>query len=212
VSPRQPGEHRFGFRFLEIAAVVILAVATVGSAWCAYEASKWNQEQQRWSQVSSDARVEASRLFALATQKVTYDSNTVAMYAEAVSTGNDNLARFYKETLVRPDFRDKLDEWEAKVAEGETPPNLLEDQEYLTAVLGPYDDAVQDAEEASIKADEASATASDYVLSTLIVAVALFFAGVTTSFRIRLVRLGLIVVASMTLIYAATRISDLGVL
>ncbi len=68
-------------RFIEMFAVILLGVATVGSAWCCYQATRWNGEQDKLVRESTDARVEASRLFSLGTQIVAYDTNVVGQYA-----------------------------------------------------------------------------------------------------------------------------------
>ena len=87
---------------------------------------------------SSDERVEAGRLFGLATQKVAYDSSIIAQYAVAAQAGNTALTDFYRKTLVRSDFLPVLDKWIAEVKAGGTPTNLTEDQDYLNAQFADY--------------------------------------------------------------------------
>ena len=99
----------------------MLGITTVGTAWCGYQASEWNGTQQDLARLSSDERVEGSRLFGLATQKVAYDAGLVAQYAQAVQSGNDPLAQFYRNNLVRPPFLPLLDQWEADIEAGDTP-------------------------------------------------------------------------------------------
>ena len=170
-------------RLIEIVAVLLLGIATVGTAWCGYQSSQWNGAQSDLARASSDERVEASRLFGLATQRISYDASVVAQYAQAVQTGNDNLAQFYKRTLVRPAFVPLLDQWQAQVSAGSTPTSLFEDPAYLDAQFADYQAAVQRAEAATAASQQASETADQYVITTILLAVALFFAGVTSSFR-----------------------------
>ena len=134
-------------RLMEILAVVLLGLATVGTAWCGYQAARWNGEQGDLAQESTDLRVESSRLFGLATQAVAFDANVVAQYAQAVVDGNAGLQEFYRETLFRADFLPVLDRWEAAIdAGGGAPPRLLEDEDYLQQALAPYEEAVANAE------------------------------------------------------------------
>jgi hypothetical protein len=199
-------------RVLEILAVVLLGIATVGTAWCGYEASRWNGEQADLAQDSSDLRVEASRQFGLATQAVAFDANLVAQYAQASVDGNTELQTFYRETLFREDFLPILDRWEEQIAAGGgTPPRLFDDDEYLQQQLGPYQETVTRAEALAGDSAEAGENADDYVLITLLLATALFFAGVTTSFRVRLARLLLLAASSFTIVYSASRLVDLPV-
>lgn len=199
-------------RVLEVAAVALLAIATVGSAWCAYQAAQWNGEESSLARQSSLHRVEASRLFSLAAQTVAYDMNTIGQYAEAVATDEDKLATFVRDSLVRDEFLPVLDRWEADVLAGRHPTPLTEDADYMEQRLGGYHTEDAAAEEASRASDEAGRTAESYVLGALLVAVSLFFAGVTGSFRMRTVRIALLFASGLTLAFAASRVADLGVL
>ena len=124
----------------------MLGITTVGTAWCGYEASQWNGQQSDLARQSSDERVEAGRLFGLATQKVAYDSSIIAQYAVAAQAGNTALTDFYRKTLVRSDFLPVLDKWIAEVKAGGTPTNLTEDQDYLNAQFADYKAATAKAE------------------------------------------------------------------
>jgi hypothetical protein len=154
------------------------------------------------------ARINGSREYALATQKVTYDAASVAQYAEAVVAGNEPLQAFLRASIIRPEFLPKLDEWQAYIDEtGKPPPNLVEDTDYLGALFAKsnqYDDA---ALAASLEGDEAGRNADDYIVTTLFMASALFFAGVTASFSSRMTRIMLLAASALTLGYAAARIA-----
>jgi hypothetical protein len=201
--------RRAGDRVIEILAVVLLGIATVGSAWCGYQATRWNGEQNEITRAAAAARADSVRLFTLAAQEVAYDSNLVAKYAEARVEGNDELADFYRETLVRPEFVPLLDEWEADIAAGRTPTNLLEDERYIDQQFGDYRDAVEVSEADLAAGEEAGLNAENYVLVTLLLATALFFAGVTTSFSVRFARILLLAAACVTIAYVGTRIAEL---
>jgi hypothetical protein len=202
---------RGGNRLLEVLAVALLGVATIGSAWCGYQATRWNGDENDLARQSSALQVEAARQFGLATQTVSYDTNMLAQYANAAAADNARLKQFYRDTLIRPDLLPLLDRWEQQVAAGSSPPNLLEDREYLDAQLSSFRETQARAEEVSVQAQEAGNEADDYVLTTLILASALFFAGLTTSFRVRFARLLLLVGASLLIAYAAARLVDLNV-
>jgi hypothetical protein len=191
--------------------VALLGVATIGSAWCGYQATRWNDEETDLARQAADLQVESARQFGLATQIVSYDSTIVAQYAEAVAADDDDLVRFIRETLIRPDFLPILDQWTEQVAAGETPTNLLEDEEYLDAQLGEYRTATAGARSLVAEAEEASEHAGDYILTTLVLASALFFAGLTTSFRVRFARLLLVTGSSLLIAYAAASLADLPV-
>ena len=205
MSSRGDGRNRM----LEIFAVLLLGAATVGSAFCGYEATRWNTEQSDLERDAGASRVEANRLFSLGTQTVVYDTTVVAQFAAAASAGDQRLMDFYRTTLVRPKFLPILEKWLAQVRGGETPQNLLSDQAYLDEQFAGYTKADAQAEQFNLEAGFASDHADAFVLTALLLAVSLFFAGVTSSFRVTSARLMLLIGAVVTMAIAASRIADL---
>ena len=198
-------------RLSEMLAVLLLGIATIGTAWCGYQASRWNQEQSEVAREGSDLRVEANREFGLATQSVVYDANLVAQYAKAVVDGDTELQEFFRRTLFRPAFLPVLERWQQAIADGGTPPNLLEDRDYLDSQLAGYQETQAAAEAKDVEAEDAGDNGDDYVLNTLLLAAALFFAGVTTSFKMQLARLMLIAFSAVLIAYCLSRIATLPV-
>lgn len=205
-------EPRQSNRFLEVIAVLLLGITTVGTAWCGYQASQWNGAQGDLARTSSDQRVEANRLFGLATQKTSYDSSIIAQYAAAASAGDQRLMDFVKSSLVRPEFLSTLEAWEAQVRAGGSPTSLFEDQAYLDREFGGYRDAAAQSEATGLASQAAGETANSYVVTTILLAVALFFAGVTSSFQYTPARVFLLVLGFGTLAFAASRLADLPVI
>jgi hypothetical protein len=174
---------------IEIVTVLLLGVATVGSAWSAFQVSRWNGVETDEARASAAFRIEGSREFSLATQLVAYDSATVGQIAEAAAADNEELLDFLRQTLVRPGFAPVLESWQAQVDAGEVPTNLLENEEYLDELFA-ESVAADDAAAASTQlSEEAGAYADDYIQLTLFFASALFFAGITASFSNRLSKL-----------------------
>ena len=196
-------------RFLEVLAVILLGIATVGTAWCALQSQLWSGEADRLENLTAAQRAESNRLYGLATQTISYDVTTVAGYAQAVASGNENLQEFFRASLVRAEFLDYLNTWEQQVLAGEAPRNLLDDDEYLDSVLDPYR-AAQDKAESDAKAAEDAGRLGDlYTLSTVLLAVSLFFAGVTASFRSPSLRIALLAACAVTILISTARLADL---
>ena len=191
--------------------MLLLGIATIGTAWSGYQASRWNQDQGEISRQGSDLRVEANRQFGLATQAIVYDSNLLAQYAKAVVNGDAGLQEFYRATLFRPAFLPLVDRWEELIKEGKTPTRLLEDPEYLDSQLGPYQATQAKSEAKDVEAKEAGKNGDDYVLLTVLLAAALFFAGVTTSFKLQAARLVLLMLAALLIAYCISRVATLPV-
>ena len=110
------------------------------------------------------------------------------------------------------EFLPTLDAWTAEVKAGQQPTPLAEDQQYLDERLKDYRATVAAGEEETRLAAQAGATASSYVSVTILLAAALFFSGVISSFRYRAARGLLLAAALATLGFAASRMASLPVL
>jgi hypothetical protein len=198
-----------GDRFLEILAVVLLGLATVGTAWCGLQSSLWNGDQGDLANESAAQRIESTRLFGLATQTLAYDASSIEAYSRAVIDGDEQAQEFYRTSLMRPGLLPFLEKWQAQIQSGGEPPNLVTDPEYLAALQDGYKAVDAQAEELSAQADEAGRTGDSYILTTVLLATALFFAGVTSSFRYPIVRTALLTGSVLAIAVATTRIIDL---
>lgn len=198
-------------RLIEFLAVLLLGLATVGSAWCAFQASRWNDEESRAARRSAEAQLESNRLFAAGTQALAYDAGILAQYADALANGRDDLTAFYRESLVRPDFLPVLEDLESRAASGEPLGNLFENEEYLDALRRPTEEADAKALAATLESQEAANNSDDFLLTTLFMASALFFAGVTSSFGTRTARLLLVAAAGLALAVGVSRLVGLPV-
>lgn len=205
---RTPGDLRRN-RVLEVVAACLLGLATVGSAWGAYQASQWNERAAEDARISQVARVEGTRLHSRAATTVAYDTNVITAYADAVATDQTDLAQLYRSTLVRPEFLPILDRWEAELERGESPTNLLEDQDYLDGLFGPYQTADRRADRYSDLSVADSRNAANHLVTTVLLAMALFFAGATNAFRGMTIKVTAVLCSGLILAFAASRLAEL---
>ena len=197
-------------RMLELLAVILLGIATVATAWCGFQSSRWNGEETRQARDATDTRLEASRLFGLGTQKVAYDATVAAQYASAYVNHQAALMAFYRQTLVRKDFLPILDAWEAQAAAGKTGfTNLFDDKAYIDQQLAPSRKLEAQAAVDEKASEEAANNGDAYLALTVLMASALFFAGVTTSFRSPGARAMLLAAAALIIAAGAARLSGL---
>lgn len=196
-------------RFLEVVAVILLGIATVGTAWCGLQSALWNGEQDDLSNRLSDERIEANRLFGAAAQSMSYDASTLAQYATAIRDDDARAQRFYRDVLMRPQFVPFVERWQRDFEAGGQPQNILEDQEYVAAMRGPFEAADAQVQQVTEAAEQAGQNADSYVLLTVVLAASLFFAGVTSSFRFPVVRLLLLTGSLACVGLAAAQLVDL---
>jgi hypothetical protein len=206
---RRPRTGLLSDRFLEVFAVILLGVATVGTAWCGLQSSLWNGQQDDLTNQLQAQRVEANRLFGAASQAMAYDAGSLAEYARAVREDDAKAQRFFLTVLMRAQFVPFVLQWQKVVESGGQPPNVLEDQAYLESMRGPFEAADARVAQTSSQADAAGSTADSYLLLTVILAAALFFAGVTSSFRFPVLRVVLLSGSLACVGLAAARLVDL---
>jgi hypothetical protein len=199
----------FGTRLIEIIAVVVLGITTMGTAWCSYEAYRWNGKQSDLAREATKEQLDASRLFGLATQEISYDTTLIAQYAVAYRAGDERLMTFYRTSLMRPGLVPFLDGWVAEIKAGKAPTNLLSDPTYMGQVLADYNAASARAAALEAESNEAGIVANKYLVSTILLAVGLFFAGVTSSFRWQFARIATLALALIALGVCASRLVDL---
>ena len=195
---------------IEIIAVIMLGIATVATAWCGFQSSKWNQRETDEARAAGLLRQESSRLYGLATQKVSYDASVTTQYATAIAHDDTELATFIRDHLVRPEYLPFLEEWQAQLqSDSGDDSNLFTNQEYLDQLLAPSQQADAEGDAALARSDEASDNAAEYLVMTLLTATALFFAGVTSSFSSRSAKTMLVIVSASILVVTLARLTTL---
>ena len=199
-------------RGFEIVAVLLLGVATLGSAWCGYQASRWNGQESRLTSEASNEQVEGARLFGLATP-----DRELRQHRRGAVRGSRRppATRACRTSTARrssgPTSCPRSSTGRRRSRPGGNPGNLLEDEEYRNEQLADYEASQARAEALSAESREAGNTADDFILLTVLFASALFFAGVTTSFRLRSAQALLLLAAGLIIAYAAARLADLPV-
>lgn len=175
------------FRYTEIIAAILLSIATVATAWSAYQSSRWSGVQAMSFAEASTVRSESNREFNLAIQLQIIDTELVTRWTSAHHEGDHERIDFYETSLMRSELLDHLDEWAPSVTDQDelsTEHPLISDS-YMEALLADSDQLEEEATARSQEAKAASQTSDDYVLSTVIFASVMFFAGIASKFSSR---------------------------
>jgi len=175
--------------WIELAAAVLLALATIVAAWSAYQATRWGGEQAKASRSALSAKSDATQQTTIFGAQVQVDTQMWTLWIQQGADGNDTGAAYLEERF-RDDFKPAFASWLAQVPEGDTPPGTPFDMPEYEAVA--RDEAERLNAEADVYAD-ASATANqtgdNFVLVAVLMASVLFFAGVGTKLKGRPARL-----------------------
>ena len=166
---------------LELLATFLLAFATLGTAWAAFQSREWTGEQSQAYSRATANRIAVNRTSAVANRQVQIDVATFVQWVDATERGNDRLADFYRQRF-RDEFKPAFAAWLA--TKPLTSPNAPETPfampQYRLAANTEADRLEAAAAADSDKAKDANERANDYMLGVVLFASALFFAGLST--------------------------------
>lgn len=188
-------------RSAEFLAAVVLSLATVLTAWCAFQATKWGGVMSiRFSEANA-ARTESTRASALANTKRTVDVTIFAEYLSAVAADQRDLVRFIQERF-RDEFAPAFEAWLAEnpLTNPDAPATPFGMPEYRIAEDQESERLATVADRRAREAREANQRGDSYVLLTVLFASVLFFSGISTKFSGDRIKLGLAILAVVLMI------------
>jgi hypothetical protein len=180
---------------VELAATVLLAIATVATAWSGYQSTRWNGEQAKAAARASALRIDSTKAAALANSQTEVDVATFSQWVNAYAQGQKQLADFYFKRF-RKEFRPAVGAWIAtrplKNANAPLTPFAMPQYKLAARAESEQLDALAEAQTA--KALRNIQRSTNYVLAVVLFASALFFAGMSvklTSPRLRVAMLSI---------------------
>jgi hypothetical protein len=185
---------------IELATTIVIAVATIASAWCAYQATLWGGIQTfRLSAVNALGR-KSSEQTVRAGQMRTIDGILFIEYLKGKERHKDFLADFFYNRF-RPEAKRATDAWLATnpFQNPQAPPHPFVMEEYS---LEPEQEAKRLSEESAQKFDEArqaNENSDNYVMLTVLFASVMFFGGISTQFESPRYRITLLVIGGIVL-------------
>jgi hypothetical protein len=203
-SPRGTPDRR-----LEIVSAALMALATLLSAWCAYQATRWDGIQTILFNAAIAARTEAVRLSNRALQRSTLDEQLFTQYVVAVDAGNTQLAEVLRRRF-RPALRAVVEAWLAThpFTNPQAPASPFAMAAYSSTEDGGAQVQLDLAEQRVEGAKEANQRSDNYVLLTVLAASVLFFSGMAAKFEVRWINIALIAFGALlfggTSVLAAT--------
>jgi hypothetical protein len=183
-----------GKDMVELLAAIVLSVATIVTAWSAFQATKWGGVMSLEFSTANATRTEATQAATAAGQQVLIDVVMFTDWLNATADDDSVLAGFYEERF-RSDFTPAFEAWVATdpLNNPDAPQVPFQMDEYVNE-LGEEAEALEkEATEAAGRAREANQQGDNYVLTTVLFASVLFFGGVSSKFssmRAKAVTLG----------------------
>jgi len=205
VSRRNPDtlEKRETSRWLDIGSVIVLALATIASAWCGYQSALWSGVQTFRLAAVSGAGREAAAQSMKALELRGLDASMFIYYVEAQGRGDTSLEEFLYQRF-RPEMRKALDAWlkTDPLHNPHAPLTPFQMAEYVQPELLEAQHQQKTAEKMEAAARQANQFSDQYVLFTVLFATVLFFGGISGTFRSR--RLQLTAFAIAVLLFVVT--------
>jgi hypothetical protein len=189
MAPDADEPKKAGRDWRELLVTVLLVAAALATSWSSFQATRWNGEQAKAASRTNAIRIDAARAQGLAQAQTQVDVATFIAWADADRRGESELADFYVDRF-RDEFRPAFDAWMAtRPLENPTaPPTPFAMAEYQVASRNEAArlDTAAEASAAEVRQD--IQRASNYVLTVVLYAIVLFFAGMSTRIGSRRLR------------------------
>lgn len=175
--------RRFG-RWVEILAAIVLSLATVATAWCGYQATRWGGEQARAYSEASANRIRASQKANEAILATNLHADLFVQYVVARGGGNQTLADILYQRFPAP-LKTAADAWLAldPLNNPAAPPTPFAMTEYHLTQSDEARALDQIADDRFDEANEANELSDEYVRLTVIFATVLLFGGMSGKFQ-----------------------------
>jgi hypothetical protein len=164
-------------------ALVLMAVATLGSSWCGFQANLWNGIQTFLLGDSSKASRLASEWRVVGNQHRNLDAAFFMEFAAAMSGGDEKLARFLQERM-RPEAQTAVNAWLAtrplQNPNAPTSPFVMPEYQLEDDRAASEQDALAAAKHD--QAQKANMNSDTYTMLTVLFTVGLFLAGLINGF------------------------------
>ena len=197
-------------RWVEPVTALLMALATLGTAWCSYESAAWTRRANRLLNEFNSLERRAGLLNLQGMQAATIHTAMFMELLAARQAGNDQLAEFYVERFP-PDARKAYDAWMAEKPFENPKADPHPFVPRLYEVRGTREAAAANAGAAEkLKSSRAAGnTSGEYLANTVLFATVMFFANASSKFEQRRVRVIAFLFAATVFLFAGFRIAIL---
>jgi hypothetical protein len=193
--------------------LLLLSLATVGTAWCSFQAASWQSASQRLMNLSAVSGRRAASSELQASQMAVLDVMLFSQYINARAASNDVTARFYADRF-RAEAKEAFTAWMATNPFENTnaPPHPFVAGLYKPKSLAEAGEAHAESQRLWERAGNAGRNGRNYVLTTVLLASALFCGGTASKFDTAWVRRTVLVVGLSAFSIAVANLVTLPVL
>jgi hypothetical protein len=186
-SPNREAQEKK--KWVEPVTALLMALATLSTAWCSYQSAAWTRQANRLMNEFNASERRAGLLTMQGMQQATIHTTMFMQMLAAQQAGNEKLANFYVERFP-PDARKAYDTWlaEKPFENPNADPHPFVPRLY--EVRGTREAAEANAKAANSlqEARRAGNVSGQYLANTVLFATVLFFASASGKFEQRRVR------------------------
>ena len=186
----------------EVIVTIVLAFATLATAWSGYQAARWGGEQSSSYSEAGALRTESTRASTMAGQLFQIDIGMFTNWINAFSAGNQQLVEFY-ENRFRDEFKPAFEAWMATdpANNPDAPETPFFMPEYQLSLAAEAERLELEAEATFDQGTEANQTSDRYILNTVFLASVLFLGGIATRFKAMSARWVIIIFSLAILVF-----------
>jgi hypothetical protein len=210
LNERREASEPLGHVLLEIVEAVVLAIVASATAWSGYQAELWTGQQSQLYGQASKLRVEAEGAATYSNQERLYNSSTVVEWLKAEAHNDKKLAALFERRFL-PEFRPVFESW--KKTDPLNNPNapagpqlMAEYRSSKMAEAARLNDQATGIFEQGTRARQRS---DEYVRATVTLATVLLLIAISQRFKVRGVRYGLLMIATLLLCFPVYHILTL---
>jgi hypothetical protein len=187
-------------RRVELIAAIMLSIATVVTAWSAYQATRWSGDQAENYTQASATRTESVRNSTLANRQILIDVDTFLNWLDAMQSGDPDLADDIHDRM-REEFLPAFNAWLATAPAGTIPDGTpFELPEYRLAAEQEAKRLETEAGTLFKEGNESNRVGDDFVLAAVLFASVLFFSGLAGTFDSLRAQLFLLILGGLMLV------------
>ncbi len=192
--------------WVEPIVALLMALTTVGTAWCSYQSAAWTRQSNRLMNEFNALERRAGVLSLQGMQQATIHTAMFMEVLAAKQAGNEQLANFYVERFP-PDVRKAYDAWLAQrpFENPKADPHPFVPNLYETRGAREAAELTSKAASNLEKARSAGNVSGQYLANTVLFATVLFFASASGKFEQQRVRSLAFIFAVAVFLFALVR-------
>jgi hypothetical protein len=203
INPNRMKLPEKGVPPMDLIFAIILLFATLSTAFCVYQATRWNGIQAIDFGDASKYRTESVGAANAGNSQVIIDVQIFSSWVDAVSNGDQKRATFLKERF-RDEFKPAFNTWIAMANETNpipagTPFSL---PEYTLAKFNESARLEEQATASFNSGKDANANGDLYISNTVLFAIVLFFCGIYTRWESIRIRRGILLMTLLVFAFA----------